>query len=69
MKGYYCLVVRSRQSILGEEFRAERVDVQLLYQGSQEAAIEGSIFEHDTIIVGENQTIREGVRVRPVSSF
>ncbi len=69
MKGYYCLVVRSRQSILGEEFQAERVDVQLLYQGSQEVAIEGSIFDNDTIIIGESQIISEGVRVRPVSSF
>lgn len=69
MKGYYCLVARSRTSILGEEFRAERVEVQLLYQGSQEAAVEGSIFESDVVIVGENQTIHEGDRVRPVSGF
>lgn len=64
-KGYYCLVARARPAILGEEFRAERVEVQLLYRGSREAAIEGTIFAEDPIIVGENQSIGEGSRVRP----
>ncbi len=68
-KGYYCLVARVRPAILGEEFRAERVNVELLYQGSQEAAIEGSIFSGDRVIIGENKTIGEGVRVRPVDRF
>lgn len=67
MKGYYCLVARTRSTILGEEFRADRVDVQLVYQGSSEAAVDGAIFEGDAVIVGESQTIGEGSRVRPVS--
>ena len=67
MKGYYCLVARSRPSILGEEFRAERVEVQVLYRGSREAAIEGALLEEDRIIVRENQTIGEGDRVRIVT--
>ncbi len=67
MKGYYCLVARTRSTILGEEFRADRVDVQLVYQGSSEAAVDGAIFEGDAVIVGESQTIEEGSRVRPVS--
>ena len=67
MKGYYCLVARSRPSILGEEFRAERVEVQVLYRGSREAAIEGALLEEDRIIVRENQTIGEGDRVRVVT--
>lgn len=69
MKGYYCLVARTRSTILGEEFQADRVDVQLVYQGSTEAAVEGALFEGDEVIIGENQTIREGSRVRPVSGF
>ncbi|MCI9046867.1 MAG: hypothetical protein HFG71_06270 [Hungatella sp.] len=64
MKGYYCLVARSRSSILGEEFRAERVDVEVLYRGSREAAIEGMVLEEDRIIIREDQTIGEGDRVR-----
>lgn len=67
MKGYYCLVARTRSTILGEEFRADRVDVQLVYQGSSEAAVDGAIFEGDAVIVGESRTIEEGSRVRPVS--
>lgn len=67
MKGYYCLVARTRTSILGEEFRAERVDVQVILQGNQEAAVEGAIFQEDRVITGEDKTIGEGDRVRPVS--
>ncbi len=67
MMGYYCLVARTRSSILGEEFRAERVNVQLILQGSHEAAVEGSIFENDAVITGEDKSIGEGDRVRPVS--
>lgn len=69
MTGYYCLVARTRSSILGEEFAAERVNIQILYQGSQEAAVEGSIFDEDRVITGENKTIGAGDRVRPVPGF
>ncbi len=69
MKGYYCLVARTVSTILGEEFRAERVDVQVLFQGYQEAAIDGAVFDSDRVITGENQLIGEGSRVRPVSGF
>ena len=67
MKGYYCLVARSRPSILGEEFRAERVEVRVICQGSKEVAVDGSVFEEDRVIIRENQTISQGDRVRPVS--
>lgn len=67
MKGYYCLVARSRPSILGEEFRAERVEVRVICQGSEEVAVDGSVFEEDRVIIRENQTISQGDRVRPVS--
>ncbi len=69
MKGYYCLVAKTRSTILGEEFRAERVDVELICQGSTEAAVEGALFEGDWVIVGESQAVGEGSRVRPVSGF
>lgn len=69
IKGYYCLVAQPRKSILGEEFRAQRVDVQLLYEGTKAAAIEGPLYESDMIIVRSNQVIGEGDRVRMVSEL
>lgn len=69
MNGIYCLVAREHAAILGEEFRAERVNVEVLYRGSREAAVEGAIFEEDAVIVGENKGIAEGDRVRVVKSF
>lgn len=69
MEGYFCLVARTKSTVLGEEFRAERVNVELLYRGSREAAVEGSLFESDALITGENQSISAGDRVRPVSGF
>lgn len=69
MKGYFCLVARPKNAILGEEFVAERVDVQVLYLGSTEAAVEGALLSSDEIIVGSNQVIGAGDRVRPVDQF
>lgn len=69
MNGTFCLVAREHAAILGEEFRAERVNVEIVYRGSREAAVEGAIFEEDAVIVGENKGISEGERVRVVKSF
>ncbi len=69
MKGYYCLVAQSKKAILGEEFVARRVDVKLLYKGTTEAAVEGALQSSDPILVGSNQVIGEGDRVRLVESF
>lgn len=65
MKGWYCLVARPVDTILGQEFRARRVDVEVLLQGNEEAAVDGAIFETDQVIVGENKAIGEDSRVRP----
>ncbi len=62
---YYCLVLRTRNAILGEEFFVERVDLTVLYQGSAEAAVEGALFDSDQIVTGSNQLISAGDRVRP----
>lgn len=69
MMGYYCLVARPKSAILGEEFRAERVDVQLVCEGTSEVAVEGPLMEEDEIIVRSNQVISEGDRVRMVSGL
>ena len=64
MKGYYCLAARPKKGILGEEMMAERVNVQVLYEGNTEAAVEGALQKSDEIIVEGNQIIEEGDRVR-----
>lgn len=68
-KGYYCLVARPRKAILGEEFRAERVDVRVQYEGNTEVAVEGGILASDPIIVRGNQVIQAGDRVRVVETL
>ena len=43
--------------------------MQVLYRGSREAAVDGAVLEEDRIIVRENQTIKEGDRVRVVTGW
>ena len=62
-------MARPVSTILGEEFRAERVNVEVLFFGRDEAAVEGAVFDTDRVITGENKFIGEGSRVRPVSGF
>lgn len=68
-KGYYCLVARPGKTILGEEFRAERMNVEVLYEGSTEVAVKGGLQTEDSIIVRSSQVIGEGERVRLVDGF
>lgn len=65
-KGYYVLVAQAGKAILGEEFRAVRKDVSLLYQGDSEAAVEGSILPEEAVIVNSNKVVHEGDRIRVV---
>ncbi len=69
MMGYYCLAVRSRSAVLGEEFWAERVELTVLQTGDQEAAVEGAILESDRLISRSNQIVNAGDRVRPVEDL
>lgn len=69
MAGYYCLAVRTRKTVMGEEFWAERVNLTVLCQGDQEAAVEGGILDSDRLISAGNQVITPGMRVRPVEEL
>ncbi len=69
MMGYYCLAVRSRSAVLGEEFWAERVELTVLQMGDQEAAVDGAILESDRLVSAANQIINAGDRVRPVEDL
>ncbi len=69
MTGYYCLAVRSRSAVLGEEFWAERMELTVLQMGDREAAVEGAILESDRLISAGNQVVNTGDRVRPVEDL
>lgn len=64
--GYYCLILQTRNTILGEEYRAARVDVELLFSGDTMAAVEGSLMKEDRIISGSDRVVNVGDRVRPL---
>lgn len=64
--GYFCLILQPQKTILGEEYRAVRVDVELLYGGDSMAAVEGPLMEGDEVISGSDRIVNAGDRVRPV---
>ena len=68
-EGYYCLAVRTRSAVMGQEFRAERVGLTVLEMGSTEAAVEGAIFDTDPLITASNQVVISGDLVRPVEDL
>ncbi len=68
-EGYYCLAVRARSAVMGQEFKAERVGLTVLEMGSTEAAVEGAVFDTDPLITASNQVIISGDRVRPVEDL
>lgn len=67
--GYYCLVVRVRNQVLGEEQFAERVDLTVLEKGNQEAAVDGALYQEDAIIVESNKMVAHGSRIRLVEEW
>ncbi len=66
MMGYFCLAARPERAILGEEYRAERVSLTVLYQGETDVAVDGLLYDADLVITDSNRIIAAGDRVRPV---
>lgn len=62
--GYYCLVVRIRDSVLGQEQVVGRVDLTVLEKGDKEAAVEGALYQDDAVVVECSRMIEPGSRVR-----
>jgi multidrug efflux pump subunit AcrA (membrane-fusion protein) len=60
----YVLVIRSKESVLGNELQAFRLDVTVLDKDTTNAAIEGAIAYEDQVIIGSNKEIAVGDRVR-----
>lgn len=67
--GDFCLVVRAQKGILGEEYKAVRVDLTLLYSGDTSAAVEGPLMSEDRVISGSDRIVNAGDRVRPVTDI
>lgn len=64
--GYFCLVAREKEGILGREIIAERVELTPTCWGKEEVAVEGILFQEDQIILKEKEKVKEGDRVRVI---
>lgn len=62
--GYYCLVMRKQKTILGEEYKAARVELDLLISGDTMAAVEGALSPEEPVITESDRVIGAGDRVR-----
>lgn len=63
-KGYYCLGIRTQNSVLGEEIKAERINITLLNKDNTQAAVQGAIQPDTEIIITSEKDILAGDRVR-----
>lgn len=63
-KGYYCLGIRKKDSVLGEEIVAEHIDLTLLDKDDSVAAVNGPLQPDTEIIIGSKKDVEAGNRVR-----
>lgn len=68
LKGYYCLAVQEQKGILGTEFTAARVNLEIIFSGNKEAAVEGNLGNDTQIIVETDTILQEGDRVRRINN-
>ena len=62
---YYILVVTEKETVLGEELTAKKVDVKVEKRDGEYAAVsDGSLGRNDKIIIDNNKTVEDGDRVR-----
>lgn len=62
---YYILVVTEKETVLGEELTAKKVDVKVEKRDGEYAAVsDGSLGRNDKIIIDGNKTVEDGDRVR-----
>ena len=62
---YYVLVVTEKETVLGEELTAKKVDVKVEKRDDEYVAVtEGALGRNDKIIIDSNKTIEDGDRVR-----
>ena len=63
-KGKYVLVVKEKDTTLGKDLSAERVDIELIDNSYNTIAFSGQITNNDEVIVDSNRNVEEGGRVR-----
>ena len=60
--------MEERQTVLGNEKMARRVNVTVSDSNDSKAAVEGALQSQDQVITGSTKNIVEGDRVRPTES-
>lgn len=63
-KGTYCLVSRKKDTILGEEYVAERVTLAKKAKDVNQVAVEGALSNESKVIVESSKELNEGDRFR-----
>lgn len=67
VKGYYCLAVQEQQGILGSEFIAARINLEIVFSGNEEAAVKGNLGNDTQLIIETDTILQEGDRVRLIN--
>lgn len=63
--GYYVFVLTEKETVLGTELSAQRIDVQVLDKNETDAALQnGSLNGGQQVIVASDKTLAQGSRVR-----
>ena len=65
-EGYYCLAEEPEKTILGEELKAVRIQVDVLEKSSSAAAVSGPVTKEMKLITESGKPVSEGDRVRVV---
>ncbi|WP_320973080.1 HlyD family secretion protein [Enterocloster bolteae] len=65
-EGYYCLAAEPEKTILGEELKAVRIQVDVLEKSSSTAAVSGPVTKEMKLITESGKPVSEGDRVRVV---
>jgi multidrug efflux pump subunit AcrA (membrane-fusion protein) len=64
LNGIFVLLARSADTVLGEEDKAFRLDVNVVSADTSTAAVEAQLSQEDLIIISSNKNISEGDRIR-----
>ena len=62
--GTYCLIAEARDTVLGTEYHAARVNITVEDKDSTQAAVTGNLGRDDLVISGSTKDIEEGDKVR-----
>lgn len=62
--GTYCLIAEPVDTVLGIEYRAVRVNIDVEDKDSLQAAVKGNLGDQDFVISGSSKEIEEGDKVR-----